>query len=123
MAGRNRNIMFKDYRHLIYTVSRDGRCFIRIDRVIGDRVDFCTEIEIPSARSDDRWDIFDKLAENLGKTICIDSPSIRRELDRSRLINDHVWTGSPRQSIRRLAGEHRLELRAAGRLRRTADGH
>ncbi|MBB5944502.1 hypothetical protein [Xanthomonas sp. 3307] len=72
--------MLEDYRHLVYTHARDGRWYVRVDRVFGDRVDFYTEIEIPSVESVDQWEIFDKLGETLGKTICIDSPSIRREL-------------------------------------------
>jgi len=75
-----RNVMLEDYRHLVYTRIRDGRWFVRVDRVVGDRVDFYTEIEIPSVGAENHWNVFDKLGETLGKTICIDSPSIRREL-------------------------------------------
>lgn len=71
--------MFRNYTHVVSVVSRDGKRFIRIDRLIGEKRDFYTEIEI-SHPENDPWDAFDKLAETLGKTICIDSPLIREQL-------------------------------------------
>lgn len=72
--------MFSDYAHVVSVVTRDGKWFIRIDRLIGERKDFYTEIEISQPKPDERWDVFDKLAETLGKSICIDSPLMREQL-------------------------------------------
>jgi hypothetical protein len=40
-----RSVMVEDYRYLVYTRIRDGRWYVRVDRVLSDRVDFYTEIE------------------------------------------------------------------------------
>lgn len=72
--------MFSNYSHIVSVVIRDGTRFIRIERLLGDRRDFYTDIEISSSEAIDRWDAFDKLAETLGKSICIDSPLIREQL-------------------------------------------
>lgn len=72
--------MFSNYPHVVSVVSRDGKRFVRIDRLIGEKKDFYTEIEISQNETDDRWDAFDKLAETIGKSICIDSPLIREQL-------------------------------------------
>lgn len=69
--------MVKNYSHLVSIVERDGKPYIRIDRLIKDKKDFMTEIEIPISTEKEQWDIFDKIAEVLGKTLCIDSPKIR----------------------------------------------
>ena len=76
--------MFDDYTHIVSVVTRDDRHFIRIERMFGTRKDLYTEIEIPAAELQQRWEAFDKLSESLGKSICIDSPSIRKALDIDR---------------------------------------
>ncbi len=67
-----------DYSHLI-TVERTSDGYrIRIDRVFeGKRIDFCSYVDLPGYEPGQEWDAFDQAAENLGKSICIDSPGVR----------------------------------------------
>lgn len=71
-----------NYSHLV-SVERKGASYvIRIDRVFeGNRTDFCTEIELPPLDEDKRWELFEKVACNLGKFICIDSSGIRKHFN------------------------------------------
>ncbi len=73
--------MFEEYRHIVYFVSRNDESFLRIDRLLNNgRTDFYTEIKVPESISGDPWKSFDTVSESLGKSICIDNPSLRREL-------------------------------------------
>ncbi len=70
------------YSHLITVEEKDGSRVIRIDRVFeGGKKDFCTEIELPQHDEKKKWDLFDQLACNLGKSICIDSVGVRQHLN------------------------------------------
>jgi hypothetical protein len=82
MVGPNTEgiFMLTDYNHLVSVSERDGTYFIRIDRVIEGRVDLYTEIDLSRFPLDDQWNCFDKIAETLGKALCIDSPLIRDAL-------------------------------------------
>jgi hypothetical protein len=75
--------MLENYSHYVSVLEKDGRLVIRIDRVFHDRndqKDFYTEIELPECTKAADWDVFDKISETLGKSICIDSPKVRARL-------------------------------------------
>lgn len=72
--------MLTNYNHLVSVSEREGTYFIRIDRVIDGRVDLYTEIDLSKFALDEQWESFDKIAELLGKSLCIDSPLIRAAL-------------------------------------------
>lgn len=66
------------YSHLITVEDTSDGCRLRIDRVFeGNRVNFCTYIDLPGYESGQEWDAFDQVAAHLGKSICIDSPGVR----------------------------------------------
>lgn len=67
------------YSHLISVENKQGRCVIRIDIVPSSgKKYFSTEIELPQSDENIKWDLFEQVASHLGKTICIDSPEIRK---------------------------------------------
>lgn len=72
--------MIEDYSHVVSVVEKDNSVVIRIDRLIAGRKDFCTEIEVPQGTAETQWDLFEKLAATLGRTLCIDSPRVRSQL-------------------------------------------
>lgn len=67
-----------NYSHLVTVHEKDGTTVLRIDRVFENgRKDFYTEIVLPPHDEDHKWDLFDQVASNLGKSICIDSVGLR----------------------------------------------
>jgi hypothetical protein len=72
-----------NYEHIVYFSKEDGKYMLQVDRLLGngERV-LMTQFEIQpsSSRSDESilWDEFEKLCSILGKSICIDSPELRR---------------------------------------------
>lgn len=70
------------YSHLITVQEKDGSRVLRIDRVFENgRKDFYTEIELPPHEEDKKWDLFERIASNLGKSICIDSVELREHFN------------------------------------------
>ena len=67
-----------NYSHLITVQEKDGATVLRIDRMFENgRKDFYTEIELPPYDEGQKWDVFERVASNLGKSICIDSVQLR----------------------------------------------
>ena len=66
------------YSHLITVDKVEDEWKIRVERVFENgKKDFCTQIDLPQSNEDNKWDLFDTVACNLGKYICIDSQGIR----------------------------------------------
>lgn len=72
--------MYRDYSHIVYVAEKNGQPVIRIDRLFDDRRDLYTEIELVQHLSEEKWNAFDKVAELIGKSLCIDSPKLREFL-------------------------------------------
>ena len=71
-----------NYSHLITIQEKGGSRVIRIDRVFENgKKDLYTEIELPPHDEKKKWDQFDQLACDLGKSICIDSVGLREHLN------------------------------------------
>ena len=67
-----------NYSHHVSVAERDGKRFVRIDRVLPDgRVQFYTELELPAPKSPEDWEAFEKVMGNVGKSVGIDSPAVR----------------------------------------------
>jgi hypothetical protein len=68
-----------NYSHLITIEENNGQPVIRIDIIpeVGDKY-FSSEIQLPENAGENKWNLFDEVACRLGKTICIDSPEIRK---------------------------------------------
>lgn len=71
---------FKDYSHIVYVVEKNGEPVICIDRLIDGRRDFYTEVKLAHLLKDEKWAAFEKIAELIGKNVCIDSPKLRAML-------------------------------------------
>lgn len=70
------------YSHLISVEENEGTRKIKIDIVPENgKKYFSTEIILPDSKEGDKWDLFEEVACHLGKTICIDSPEIRKHFD------------------------------------------
>ncbi len=73
--------MTNKYKHILHIVSTPGRTVISVDRVFeGGNVDHYTEIEIPVVTKESRWDTFDLVALQLGRSLLIDCPDARTKL-------------------------------------------
>jgi hypothetical protein len=66
------------YSHLVTVEKVDDTRVIRI-YIVPDKGEkyFSTDINLPPSDEKRKWDLFDQLACQLGKAICIDSPEIR----------------------------------------------
>lgn len=70
--------MIENYSHYVYIAERNGRRYVRIDRVLPNgRRDFYTEILLGDKVGDEDWEQFEEIMGNVGKSIGIDSPAVR----------------------------------------------
>lgn len=68
------------YTHMISTRLDGDNLFICVHRAFSSgHIDFYNEIKVEPTEGDN-WDVFDKIAENLGKLVCIDTPELRKKL-------------------------------------------
>lgn len=68
---------YTDYSHIVYLIEKAGEPVICIDRLVDGRRDFYTEIKLSNFMKNEKWTAFEKIAESIGKNICIDSPRLR----------------------------------------------
>ena len=67
-----------NYAHQVSVAERSGKRFVRIDRVLADgRLEFFTEVELPVPVGTEDWDTFECVMANVGKSLGVDSPTIR----------------------------------------------
>ena len=69
-----------NYVHIVYVRIEKNKSFLCVDRLFDTgRRDFAMEfpIETESESEEELWDKFEKLAKQLGKSICIDIPELR----------------------------------------------
>ena len=70
--------MIDNYSHHVYVAERGDRRYVRIDRVLPDGThEFYTELLLAEKIGKEDWETFEEIMGNVGKSIGVDSPSVR----------------------------------------------
>ena len=68
----------KNYAHKITSYKKEGKWFVRIDRILSDgSLNYLNDHELPECTSENKWNLFEETMAVVGKTVGIDSPGVR----------------------------------------------